>query len=268
MPLDANGRHTLPPVYKAITGTTVLAEQHNVPLEDISQVLSETIKRNGSTPWLADQSVNGYRLTNIGDPKAAGDAVNRRTLDGAMPTGAIMAFAGPAAPTGWLLCFGQAISRTTYSALFAVIGTTYGAGDGGTTFNLPDLRGRVVVGKDDMGGAAANRITSAGSGVDGKGLGANGGAETQTLTEAQMPAHSHSGETQDSGGHDHEYPGPALSSSSGGIRPSGSGGDGFLRTLWAGVHKHLFTTEKRGSGQPHLNMQPSIILNYIIRTGV
>jgi microcystin-dependent protein len=64
----------------------------------------------------------------------------------AVPTGTIQSYGGTAAPSGWLICDGSAIARTTYSVLFAVIGTTYGAGDGSTTFNLPDLRGRVVVG--------------------------------------------------------------------------------------------------------------------------
>lgn len=74
-------------------------------------------------------------------------------------TGTVLPFAGSTAPDGWLLCYGQAVSRTTYAVLFAVIGTTYGIGDGSTTFNVPDLRGRVAAGKDDMGGSAAGVIT-------------------------------------------------------------------------------------------------------------
>ena len=74
---------------------------------------------------------------------------------GGIPSGAVLPFAGTAAPAGWLLCYGQAVSRTTYAALFNALGTAYGAGDGSTTFNLPDLRGRVPGGKDDMGGVAA-----------------------------------------------------------------------------------------------------------------
>ena len=77
--------------------------------------------------------------------------------------------------------FGQALSRTTYAALhalFASAGYPYGSGDGSTTFNLPDLRGRGLFGKDDMGGSAANRITAGGSGITGTALGAAGGAET------------------------------------------------------------------------------------------
>ena len=77
-----------------------------------------------------------------------------RSLSGSyLPSGIIMPFAGATTPAGWLLCDGSAISRTTYSSLFTALGTTHGAGDGSTTFNLPDLRGRTIAGKDDMGGA-------------------------------------------------------------------------------------------------------------------
>jgi len=81
-----------------------------------------------------------------------------------IPSGMIAPFAGPAdgghtPPTGWFLCFGQAVSRSTYANLFTAIGTTYGVGDGTTTFNLPDLRGRTIAGQDDMGGSAASRLT-------------------------------------------------------------------------------------------------------------
>jgi len=106
----------------------------------------------------------------------------------ALPIGVVIPYAGAAAPAGWLLCFGQNVSRTTYAGLFAAIGTAHGAGDGSTTFGLPDLRGRVVAGKDDMGGTSANRITLS---LNGDILGAAGGAETHTITEAQLPAHAH-----------------------------------------------------------------------------
>lgn len=103
-----------------------------------------------------------------------------------VPTGAVMPFAGAAAPAGWLLCYGQPVSRSTYADLFAAIGTTYGIGDGSTTFNVPDLRGRAVFGKDDMGGTAASRITAGVSGINGASLGAAGGDE-------RLHAHSHTG---------------------------------------------------------------------------
>ena len=97
------------------------------------------------------------------------------------PIGAVIPYAGLSAPPRWLFCFGQNVSRTTYAALFAAISTTYGAGDGTTTFTLPDLRGRVVAGQDDMGGASANRLTGQSGGVDGDLFDSAGGAEIYTL---------------------------------------------------------------------------------------
>src|SRR5580693_6909169 len=94
-------------------------------------------------------------------------------------TGAVVPFAGATAPAGYLLCFGQAVSRTAYPGLFAVCGTTYGAGDGSTTFNLPDLRGIVAAGKDDMGGSSAGRLSSQLASTT---LGASGGAQQENAT--------------------------------------------------------------------------------------
>jgi len=108
-----------------------------------------------------------------------------------MPAGSVIPYAGASAPTGFLLCDGSNVSRTTYATLFAVIGTTYGAGDGSSTFALPDLRGRVVAGQDDMGGASADRLTDQTGGLNGDTLGDTGGSETQALTEANLPAHTH-----------------------------------------------------------------------------
>jgi microcystin-dependent protein len=109
---------------------------------------------------------------------------------GGTPPGVIVSYAGASAPLGWLLCFGQEISRATYSALFTAIGTTYGVGDGSTTFNLPDLRGRVLAGKDDMGGTGAGRLTS-GVSPGGTVLGAAGGSQTHALSTPELAAHTH-----------------------------------------------------------------------------
>lgn len=93
-----------------------------------------------------------------------------------VPVGTILPYAASSAPTGYLLCYGQAVSRATYATLFALVSTTYGTGDGSTTFNLPDLRGRVPLTLDNLGGSAASRVASATS------LNANGGLETTTAT--------------------------------------------------------------------------------------
>ncbi len=174
-------------------------------------------------------AVDGSQLTNL--PAGA-------------PAGGVMPYAGATEPSGWLFCYGQAIGRTTYAALFTAIGTVHGVGDGSTTFNVPDIRGRVVAGKDNMGGTSANRLTNQSGGLDGDALGAAGGAETHTLTTAQMPAHTHT------------------------VSLSGSGST-TPREAGLGRPDDLAATQtssSTGGGSAHNNVQPTIILNYIIKT--
>ena len=163
-----------------------------------------------------------------------------------IPSGIMAPFGGTVEPTGWLFCYGQAVSRTTYAALFAAIGIANGAGDASTTFNLPDLRGRVPVGRDNMGGTAASRMTSAGSGVDGNTLGAVGGAQTHTLTTAQIPAHNHLIRLDSTAGNS------STSASGAGTATPGPGYGGIATDT--------------GGGGAHNNTQPSAIQNYIIKT--
>lgn len=188
-----------------------------------------------------------------------------------VPTGTVLPFAGSTAPTDFLLCYGQAVSRTTYAALFAAIGTTYGSGNGSTTFNVPDLRGRVVAGLDNMGGTSANRLTGAASGgINGDILGNTGGDETQTLATGHLPSHSHGAgtlATASAGNHSHTM--AASTSSAGpviGLVPSNGGTQ--RATSVDGAHTHNITgsTADAGSGLPHNNVQPTAILTYIIRT--
>lgn len=198
-----------------------------------------------------------------------------------MPIGTILDFAGSSAPSYFLLCYGQAISRTAYAALFAVIGTTYGVGDASTTFNLPDCRGRVAAGKDNMGGTSANRLTNQSGGLNGDTLGDTGGEETVTLTSSQMPSHTHtfSDTTSSDGAHTHTVTGSAggtilaFSSSASNLNvPSGSnvGSAGTLTAASNGAHTHTVsgTTSSTGSSGAHNNVQPTIIFNKIIFTGV
>lgn len=120
-------------------------------------------------------------------------------------TGSILAYAGSGAPTGWLLCDGSVVSRTTQAALFAVCSTTYNTGgEAGTDFRLPNLTGRAVFGKE----AVATRITTAGSGIDGATLGATGGAQTVALITANLASHTHTFSATtgiESVGHTHSF---------------------------------------------------------------
>lgn len=153
--------------------------------------------------------------------------------------GFIMPYAGATPPAGWLVCAGQAVSRTAYAALFLAIGTTHGVGDGSTTFNLPDLRGRAVFGKDNMNGSAANRLTTAIGGVDGVTLGAVGGGQSVTLTEAQMPAHTHTAASSD-----------------------GTGGPNGLGSQAINTDS---ATSSKGSSAAHQNIPPAIVTYMLIK---
>lgn len=212
---------------------------------------------------------------------------------GGLPAGVVAPFAGATAPTGWLLCYGQAVSRTTYAALFAAIGTIYGTGDGTTTFNLPDLRGRVAAGKDNMGGSAANRLTTAGAGIDGTTIGSAGGAQTNTLTTSHMPAHNHGvsdpghghGASQDA--HAHNVPnvgfvrsaaGYGLTQTSPGYSErvplfpnstttAGAGSDAAnANAVYISGNTTGITTSNNGSGLAHTITQPTVVMNSIIKT--
>jgi microcystin-dependent protein len=181
-----------------------------------------------------------------------------------IPIGGLLPYVGASAPSSaFVLPFGQAISRTTYATLFSLVSTTFGSGDGSTTFNVPDLRGRGIFGLDNMGGSAANRITAAGGNFDGTVLGGTGGAQNETLTQAQLPAVAPT------------FTGTPWSTNEGGV-PSTSAqhtvqsGAGQGNVITSGSLGSLTftpagTISNLGSGNSHPNMPPSIVLPYILR---
>lgn len=110
-----------------------------------------------------------------------------------IPVGTVLSFAGSSAPEGWLLCDGSAVSRTTYANLWATISTTYGSGDGSTTFNIPDAMGRTIVG------------AGAGSGLTSRTIATKSGGETSTIDTTNLPPHTHglNSHTHTLGNHTH-----------------------------------------------------------------
>jgi microcystin-dependent protein len=218
-------------------------------------------------------------LTVTGDITATDDITATGDVDAAVikqgtyrlvPAGALMPYAGSAAPDGWLLCYGQSLSRATYADLFTAISTTYGAGDDpGNTFAAPDLRGYVVAGKDDMGGSSANRLTDQSGGLNGDTLGDTGGAETHALTTAQLATHSHGGTTGNPNvDHTHTLSNmveTAINQGAGAGIVVWEAATGLKVSTGASVN-HTHTISAEGSGTAHNNVQPTIILNYIIKT--
>lgn len=160
------------------------------------------------------------------------------------PVGVVLPYVSSNAPNGWLNCQGQELHRGDYPNLFAVIGTTYGAGNGTTTFRLPNLAGRVVVGQ------------GSGSGLTPRSMGSTGGAETHTLDTDEIPSHSH---TSNAVG------GTLGLMTADGNNTAGAGLD------TSAVEPNLYaapaalTIDSTGDGDAHNNMQPFAVLNYIIK---
>lgn len=266
MPRASDGAYSLPSGSLVSVGEDIVPSQHNPPLQDIAQAISGSLSRDGQGGMRTNLNMGGFRATNLAPGTQPTDAatVSQLPASSGAPIGAVMDYAGSSAPTGWLICAGQALSRTTYAALFAVIGTTYGAPDA-STFNLPDLRGRVVAGRDVDQGGYAGRLSTPNSQT----LGASGGAQDVTLTEAQMPAHTHtvSGSTNSAGGHVHAVPSAGGGAGGNRVVVEASAPAGSTNTGTAGDHTHTLsgTADSKGGGSGHPNVQPTIILTKIIK---
>jgi len=237
------------------------------------------------TPVSTDYVTDGWDAI-----KDLGDAIDTSLATWRVPTGALFPFAGdPAtAPTGFLYCRGQDVSRTTYAALYAVLGTTYGAGDGSTTFGLPNLQTRVPAGLDKAGTPDTAFDT----------LGETGGSKTSvashdhgagTIATASGGSHSHTLNTisdVDFNNHDHDIAGKQTSNTShthtgtttvaagisGGTDVTLSTQSASTGVTWAntsnsaGSHTHTTTGTSASSGTSAGNLPPYIVFNYIIKT--
>lgn len=266
MPRASDGSYSLPSGSLVSVGEDIVPSQHNPPLQDIAQALTGSLSRDGSGGMRNNLPMGGFRVTNMAPGIQSSDAatVGQIATSGGVPIGCILDFAGSTVPTGWLLCAGQSLSRTDFSDLFAAIGTTYGA-PSGSTFNIPDLRGRTVAGRDMDQGGFVDRLTA----PDSRTLGAAGGAQDVTLTEAQMPAHTHtvSGSTNSAGDHTHAIPSAGGGSGGNRVVVEVSAPAGSTNTGTAGAHTHTLagTADSKGGGTAHPNVQPTIILNKIIK---
>ena len=204
---------------------------------------------------------------NIGTGSVQVAAGNHIHADYATPPGVIQAYGGSAAPSGYMLCNGAAVSRTTYADLFSAIGTNYGVGDGSTTFNVPNLQGRVAVGL-----SAADAEFNV--------RGETGGAKTHALASNEVPAHVHLVDPPDSttttnGSHTHSYNdryrGTTISDDASDRNVASDALNDAARTTGSGgSHAHTldipaFNSGSSGGGVAHNNLQPYLVVNYIIK---
>ena len=184
-----------------------------------------------------------------------------------IPLGGLLPYIGSTAPnSSFVLPYGQAISRSTYATLFALVGTGYGVGDGSSTFNIPDLRGRIAAGKDDMGGSAASRLTSTYFGTSAATLGAVGGSQNNTIATHNLPPYTPAGSVSNGA---ITINGQTNLLNSTGVA-SGTGASGFngqlTAALTASQASSTFTgTAQGGVSDPLGVIQPTIITNYILR---
>lgn len=183
-----------------------------------------------------------------------------------IPAGTVQFYAGTSTSlsTGWAVAYGQSVSRTgVYANLFAAIGTTYGTADG-NSFNLPDCRGRVIAGLDNMGGTAASRVSFTTSGISGTVLGAAGGDQRMQQHNHSVtdPGHSHAARTSSAGlqaNGSGNLLGNSVSNIYGDSNASGTMGASAVTANTTGI-----TVDVSGSGVSQ-NMQPTIMMNCIIK---
>ena len=238
MPRNYSGVYSKPAGTTPTNGDDADATQFNLLMDDMTQALTDSLPRDGSAPMTGALAMGSNKITGLATGTDAGDAVRFDQISGLapklVPAGAVIFHAGATAPTGYLKANGAAVSRTTYADLFAAIGTTYGAGDGSTTFVIPDFRGMFPRGWDDGRGIDIGRV--------------RGSYQDDAVQE-----HGHVASSSTNGSHAHVVGTRGYDGNSTGIgaEVSYSGFGGVVNTLStasAGDHAHTITVGGVNSG--------------------
>lgn len=245
MSRNGSGIYNLPTGNPVVTGTTITSNWANTTLSDISTALTGSVASDGQTPVTGNLQMGGNKITGMADGTSSTDAATIAQLAAvnSVVIGSIQMWPTVTAPTGYLLCTGTAVSRSTYSALFAVVGTTFGVGDGTTTFNLPNYSDRMPIGSGTIGALAAT-----------------GGSK-----DAIVVNHTHTATVTDSG-HNHALVPNGNSGSPGsGNNFVGSNFTGVAQTTATATTGITVANSSTGSSGTNANLPPYLSINFIIK---
>lgn len=234
MSRNVSGVYTVPPGTTVTTLTTIASAPYNAFVADVESDMNtpRPVVAGGTGASSADSALTNLGGTTTGKAvfTAADKPAAQAAIGAELPAGAVMHFLQSTAPSGWLKANGTAVSRVTYASLFAVVGVTYGAGDGSTTFNLPDMRGEFIRSWDDARGIDTARVI--------------GSAQS-----AAMLDHTHSGTTSSDGAHTHSLTGVTGTGATAGISidtRAPTSAAAYIAS--AGAHTHTLTTGNPSAG--------------------